>query len=121
MPKIFQNKTFLYCTIFFLLVLLIIVRWQEQNLFYDPFLKYFKSVFQGKPLPNYNFLLLFFNYFVRFFINSSLSILIIYLLFNDIKINKLLVYIYGILFLIIIFIPNINIVQVVKTKSTFCL
>jgi exosortase F-associated protein len=99
MHKIFQNKFLVYCIIFLLLALLIAVRWQEHHLFYDPFLKYFKSIFQNKPLPDYNGFLLIFNYLLRYSINSILSIGIIYLLFNDLKTLKLIIYLYVFLFL----------------------
>lgn len=102
MHKILQNKFLSYSLIILLLILLISIRALENSLFYDPFLNHFKTIFHNKPLPDYNFLLLLFNYFVRFLINSSLSILIIYILFQDTKIIKLLIYIYCTLFLILI-------------------
>lgn len=104
MQKIFKNK---YLSIFFILILLsliILIRAQENNLFYDPFLQYFKQIFQNKALPEYNFLLLIFNYFVRFGFNTLLSLAIIYLIFKDLKIIKLLSFLYLAIFIILIII-----------------
>jgi exosortase F-associated protein len=103
MRKILQNKFINYSLIIVLLLLIILVRQQENNLFYDPFLQYFKSVFQNKSYPNFNSTLLIFNYFLRYFINSSLSLAIIYLLFKDFKTTKLLLYLYIVLFVLLIF------------------
>lgn len=102
MQKVLQNRYLVYSFIFLLLALLITVRWKEHHLFYDPFLKYFKGIFQDKPLPNYNFFQLIFNYIIRYSINSILSIGIIYLLFKDFKTLRLIIYLYVFLFLILL-------------------
>ncbi|MFY7810661.1 MAG: exosortase F system-associated membrane protein [Flavobacterium sp.] len=102
MPKIIENKFFTYFAIFILIVLIAMVRLQEHNLFYDPFLMYFKGIFHNKPLPNYNVFLLIFNYLLRYSINTFLSISIIYLLFRDVKKLKFILYLYILLFVILL-------------------
>lgn len=73
--------------------LIICIRFFENNLFYDPFLEFFKSDFQNKPLPSFDGFKLIINIFFRYFLNTILSILIIYLLFknrNHVKVASIL-------------------------------
>jgi exosortase F-associated protein len=102
MPKIALNNFIRYTTVLLLLALLVMVRWKEHDLFYDPFLEYFKGIFQNKNLPDYNNFQLIINYLLRYSVNSTLSIAIIYLLFRDVKILKLIIYLYVFLFLILL-------------------
>ena len=80
--EILQNKRFFF--IFIVLVLLLAgVRAFESQLFYDPFLVYFKKDYLESPLPEYNPLMLFFGLLFRFFLNSILSLGILYTIFRD--------------------------------------
>lgn len=72
-----------------LIFALILVRAFESILFYDPFLEFFHSEVQNKPLPEYHGIKLFLGLFSRYFINSTITILILYLLFKEISIVKL--------------------------------
>ncbi|WP_408610579.1 exosortase F system-associated membrane protein [Flavobacterium fragile] len=85
--QLLQNKKKLMFLLFGLLGL-ISVRLFENELFYDPFLFFFKSEFQKKPLPEINYFLLFINLFFRFVLNTFFSLIIIYVFFNDIKIVR---------------------------------
>lgn len=87
------NKLLRYSGIVVAFFLIICIRFFEDNLFYDPFLVFFKSDYQNKSLPNFEGFKLILNIFFRYFLNTTLSILIIYLLFknrNHVKIASIL-------------------------------
>jgi len=73
---------------FILLGLLICIRAFENDLFYDPFLNYFKGEYLTNPLPVYNPIKLFFSLGFRFYLNSMISLALLYVLFKDSKIIK---------------------------------
>lgn len=85
----------------FLVFLLAIVRAFESQ-FYDPFLGYFKGEYLKKPFPDYNSLKLFFSLFLRYALNSVISLAIILVLFNDFKLTKFASILYAFFFLILI-------------------
>lgn len=84
-----------------LVFILVLIRFFEENLFYDPFLAFFKSKFQGKPLPDYESFKLYLNVSLRYIANAIISLGILHVLFNDKKITKLSINLYLILFLIL--------------------
>ncbi len=88
MQKLIQNRKSILIVLALILVL-IMVRVFEDDLFYDPFLAFFKDDFQNKSLPVFNSYQLFIGLFMRYFINSVVTILIIYFLFKEISIVKL--------------------------------
>lgn len=61
------------------IALLALVRFYQTELFYDPFLQYFKSDFQKSPIPEVHSANLLISYAFRYSINSILSLCIIYL------------------------------------------
>ena len=83
-------------------LLLALVRAYEDNLFYDPFLNYYKSDYYNLTLPETDTLQLFFGLFFRYFLNSSLSLAIIYALFKDIEAIKFASILYFMFFVILI-------------------
>ena len=56
-----------------------------QPYFYDPLLDYFKHDYLNAAIPELNFGAYFLNIFYRYFLNSVISLAIIYLVFNDKK------------------------------------
>jgi exosortase F-associated protein len=80
--KLLQNKTTIF-VVMVLVVLLVFVRAFEKQLFYDPFLVYFEGDYMKLPLPEFDNLKLFFGLSFRFFLNTILSLGILYFLFND--------------------------------------
>ena len=72
----------------FLIALLVLIRVFEDNLFYDPFLNYFKGEYLQMPLPQINIFKLFFSLGIRFYLNSVISLFLLYVIFNDTKIVK---------------------------------
>ena len=84
------------------LVLLACIRAFESELFYDPFISFFKSEFYHKQLPFFHQGKLFLNFLFRYLLNSSISLVIIYFLFKEKQLLKLSFYLYAVLFLILI-------------------
>lgn len=72
----------------FLLGLLVSVRAFEDDWFYDPFINYFKEEFSHLKYPNYNEMPLFLNWIFRYFLNSVLTVAIIYVLFQEVGMVK---------------------------------
>ena len=71
-----------------LVLLLILIRAFEDSLFYDPLLDFFKGEFSNNTLPEMNQIKLFLSLGFRYYLNSMLSLAIIYVIFKDFKIVK---------------------------------
>lgn len=99
--KLLRNKTRVVFTLLLVFVLALI-RFFESKLFYDPFLSFFKSEFQNKSLPEYNSFKLYLNLSFRYFLNSIISLGIIYVLFQSKPILKLSLWLYLLFFVILI-------------------
>lgn len=96
------NKFFRYTLLLIAFFLIIGIRFFEDALFYDPFLAFFKTDYQNKPLPNVDALQLILNLFLRYFANTLLSIVIIYLLFLNKTHVKVAFVLYLILFVLLL-------------------
>ena len=81
---------------------LILVRAFEDNLFYDPFLSFFKTDYQNKQLPDLNCYLLFGNLLLRYALNTFFSLIIIRLLFNERNLMLFSGYLFIFLFVILV-------------------
>ena len=84
------------------LLALILVRAFEDDLFYDPFLSFFKTDYQNKPLPDLNCYLLFGNLLLRYALNTFFSLIIIRLLFNERNLMFFSGYLFIFLFVILV-------------------
>ncbi|MFV8343147.1 exosortase F system-associated membrane protein [Flavobacterium sp. XS2P39] len=102
LQKILNNKVRLVQFVF-LVALLVLVRAFEGQLFYDPFLDYFKGDFNNLPLPNFNSFQLFWGLLFRYTLNTGISLGIIYVLFKDIAMVKFAFVLYYFFFMILIF------------------
>ncbi len=60
---------------------IVLIRLFEDQLFYDPFLQFFKQDFKNKTLPNFDVVKLFFGILFRYSLNTIFSLAILYLLF----------------------------------------
>jgi exosortase F-associated protein len=81
---------------------LILVRGFEDFLFDDPLKLFFKSYnYQAAALPSVDSWVLFLNYFFRYFINTLLSLALIYLCFLDKNLLKFSLLLYGTAFVIL--------------------
>jgi exosortase F-associated protein len=96
LQKLLQNKATIGWSLF-LILLLILIRAFEDTLFYDPFLNYFKTEYAHLPLPRINIFKLFFSLGFRFYLNSVISLFLLYVIFKDTKIIKFSMLLYMIL------------------------
>lgn len=101
LKKIVDHKVSIASSIIFV-VFLVLIRAYEDNLFYDPFLDYFKSDYQKFPIPMLDKSQLFFGLFCRYFLNTIISLAIIYILFKDVDAVKFASVLYFIFFVILI-------------------
>ncbi|MES2811932.1 MAG: exosortase F system-associated protein [Bacteroidota bacterium] len=83
-----QSKSVKIVVVLFLIGLLIVVRALENTLFYDPFIGYFKAEYSDLPYPQFDSFLFYLNLIFRFTLNSVISVLILYVIFDDISIIK---------------------------------
>lgn len=96
LKKLLENKTNLFFGVV-LLMLLVLIRAYEDSLFYDPFLDYFKDNYNNLPLPKMNYIQLFFSLGFRFYLNTMISLVLLYLIFRDSKIIKFSILLYSLL------------------------
>ncbi len=80
----------------FLLLLLIAIRAFENTIFYDPFLDYFKREYSNLPLPKTNPIKLFLSLGFRFYLNSMISLALLYVLFKNNKIIKFSIFLFSV-------------------------
>lgn len=99
--KLLRHKWNVFIAIL-LLSLLVAVRAFESQLFYDPFLIYFEGDYIKLPLPEFDGLKLFFGLSFRFFLNTILSLGIIYALFKDRGMILFVSILYLLLFVVLI-------------------
>ena len=99
--KILNNKLRLV-QFLFLVSLLVLIRAFENQLFYDPFLDFFKNDFTKLRLPNVNSTQLFLALLFRYTLNTAISVGIIYVIFKEIVMVKFAFVLYYFLFMILI-------------------
>lgn len=85
-----------------LVLLLALIRAYEDALFYDPFLNYFKIDYHNLPLPETKKGLLFLGLLFRYFLNTIISLAIIYVLFKDIEAIKFASMLYALFFVVLV-------------------
>jgi exosortase F-associated protein len=100
LKKLFNHKIRIALAILFV-VALVLIRAYEDSLFYDPFLDYFKSDYYNLPIPAIDPIQLIFGFFFRYFLNTALSLAIIYILFKDSDAVKFASVLYFIFFVIL--------------------
>ncbi len=87
-------KSFLYGLAIVFIILLVLVRMFEDELFYDPYLLFFKNDYLYIDSPRREVAKLVFFTSLRYAINSMLSLGILYCFFNDKSIVKFSTFIY---------------------------
>lgn len=101
LKKLYNHKTRVALALLFV-VALVLIRAYEDSLFYDPFLNYFKSDYYNLPIPKIDNLKLMLGLFLRFFLNTVLSLAVIYVLFKDIDAVKFASVLYFIFFVMLL-------------------
>jgi exosortase F-associated protein len=96
-----QNKSRIFLLIVFVF-LLAGIRAFENQLFYDPFLVYFETDYKELPLPEFNSIQLFFGLLLRYFLNTIISLGIIYVIFKETDLVKFASILYVVFFLVLI-------------------
>lgn len=81
----------------FLILLLVLIRAFEETIFYDPFLDYFKSEYSQEAFPKIHIFKLFFSLGMRFYLNSMISLFLLYVIFKDTQIVKFTAFLYMVL------------------------
>ncbi|MBF4514903.1 exosortase F system-associated protein [Flavobacterium sp. ANB] len=107
--KILEHKLKIIIAIIVVLCFAII-RAFERELFYDPFLPYFSGEIKDMAFPQVDALKLFEGLLFRYFLNTILSVLLIYSLFQDIDIVKfsIFLYVFFLIFLLGMFLAILN-------------
>lgn len=98
--KILKHKTQIFLVIL-AIVSFAIIRNYEEFLFYDPFLIFFKNEFSHQQLPDFVEWKLLFHLFLRYVVNTILSLFIIYILFRNKGFLKLASVLYIVFFVIL--------------------
>ena len=101
LQKIVQNKTSVVYIIL-LLIGFISIRVFENVLFYDPLLHYYKQQFQNLNIPELHNFKLTLSYTFRYFLNSVLSITLLWVLFKDSSLVNFSLFLFIILFLLLV-------------------
>lgn len=101
LQKLLNHKVRIVLAIL-LVALLALIRAYEDSLFYDPLLNYYKSDYNNLALPEIHNFQLFFGLFFRYFLNTIVSLAIIYVLFKDVEAVKFASILYLIFFVILI-------------------
>ncbi len=101
LQKIITNK-YSIMQLIFLVGLLALIRSFEDELFYDPFLAYFKAE-NASTYPRFEAIKLFLSLFFRYFLNSIISLAILYILFKDAILLKFSTFLFLVFFIFLIF------------------
>lgn len=96
LQNILKNKSKIGWSLF-LLLLLVLIRTFEETLFYDPFLEYYKDEYSQMAFPKFNVFKLFFSLGMRFYLNTVISLMLLYVIFKDKQIIKFTALLYVIL------------------------
>lgn len=83
-----------------LVLMLAAIRFFEQELFYDPLIQFFKSDYLLGIIPPMDMAKLMINLSLRFWLNTAISLAIIYISFRDLNILKFSAVLYAILYVL---------------------
>lgn len=97
-----MHKTLKYILIFILFGLLVLIRFFENELFYDPYLTFFQNDYLYIDSPRREIFKVTAFTTLRFVLNTIISLGILYVFFKDRSIIKFSILIYAIAFLILI-------------------
>lgn len=89
-----------YLLIFLLVLILVATRFFEEKLFYDPLLSFFKEDFVNANFPKFDSIQHLWSIAFRFWLNSVVSLGILYLIFSKKSLIKLSFLMYFFVFLV---------------------
>jgi exosortase F-associated protein len=96
-----MNKATRILLVGFLLAILIAIRGFVAPYFYDPFNNYFKNDYLYLAFPQLEYGKYFLHLFLRYFLNSVVSLAIIMLIFRNQNYTKFALYFFGIAFILL--------------------
>ncbi|WP_395057152.1 exosortase F system-associated protein [Flavobacterium sp.] len=99
LQKLLNNKLTIIQLIF-LIGLLTLVRILENELFYDPFLDFFKNE-SASIYPEIESINLFLSLFLRYFVNAIISLVILYVIFKDLNLIRFSLILYVLIFVLL--------------------
>ena len=97
-----MDKTTKYIVLFGLFVLLALIRFFEDQLFYDPYLSFFKNDYLYMDNPRQEVFKLVAFTTLRYILNSVISLAILYVFFRDKSVVKFASIIYAIAYIILL-------------------
>lgn len=97
-----MGRTLTYLLLFVLFGLLVLVRLFEDTLFYDPYLMFFQNDYLYIDSPRREIFKVTLFTALRYFINTVISLTILYLCFKDVGVVKFASIIYAIAFIFLI-------------------
>ncbi len=115
-----KNNKIKVALIVFMILLLAGIRAFESMLFYDPFLSYFKGDYLNLQFPYFDSFSLLLSLSFRYFLNTLISISIIYLIFNNVSLIRFVAVLYVIFFFLLI-ISFFSVVSFFDEQSNFVL
>jgi exosortase F-associated protein len=96
-----MNKIIKIGMVLLLTFLLVLIRFFESDLFYDPLYYYFKSDYTNLPIPGMDTIKFIGNITVRFLMNAIVSLAILWMIFKSRSIMKLSSILYGVFFVLL--------------------
>lgn len=111
-----NSKLFKILFLLLLFGLLILVRLFENQLFYDPLILFFKGDYHLGIFPEVTVSKLMMHTALRFFINTMISLSILYVAFKDKEIIQFSAFIYAVLF-VLFFLTMYFLVKTADTDS----
>lgn len=102
MEKLLKNKRQILLIISSISAL-VFIRLFEDQLFYDPFLQFFKQDYKNKTLPNFEGVKLFLGILLRYSLNTIFSLAILYLLFKQKELVRFAMILYVVFFIGLLF------------------
>lgn len=114
------SKTAKVILILLAIVALALIRMFQANLFYDPFIEFFKSNYTNSPPPEFNTLKLFMHSTMRYALNTIISLFTIWIAFPQKSVLKFSILFYAFAFIVLLSIQLIIIQDLSPTwYSTF--
>ena len=87
-----------FASVVFVVVAFVLIRIYQESLFYDPFIRFYSLYYHDMNPPDVDSIKLILNTAARYWLNSLLSIGLIYMLFRKRNIVKFSFFFYGIAF-----------------------
>ncbi len=91
-----------YFILFLLFVLLALIRFFENELFYDPYLSFFENDYLYIDSPRREVFKLSVFTSLRYFLNSTISVVILYVFYKDISILKFSILVFGFSYIVLL-------------------